>query len=151
LKANNCIALNKATQLLHIMSQSSHLSAASTIMQDDKHLDRTMEVMGNQVSKKAEEALAKAFINDQVWRNCKFLQPEDLVDGGIVSNMVRKHLGYQKERLETCWGEAHEKTIKAAMNEKRNNVVHSQSILPTPTSSRSSQWQQQHHGACRSQ
>jgi hypothetical protein len=125
LKANNCIALNKATQLLHIMSQSSFMSAASSITQDDKHLDRMMEVTGNQVSKKAEEALAKAFVNDQVWRNCKFLQPEDLVDGRIVSNMVRKHLGYKKKDWGPVWERYMKETIKAAMNKKRNNVAQS--------------------------
>lgn len=108
-----------------IMSQSSRTSDASSITPDDKHFDRTLEATGNQVSKKAEEALAKAFVKDQVWRNCKFLQPEDLVEGGIVSNMVRKHLGYKKKDWGPVWDRYMKKTVKTAMNEKRNNVAQS--------------------------
>jgi hypothetical protein len=45
------------------------------------------------------------------------------MEGGIVSIMVRKHLEYKKKDWGSVWERYMKKTIKTAMNEKRNNVA----------------------------
>ena len=69
-----------------------------------------------------EKMLAKSFVKDMLFSHVKFLQPEDLESAGKVSNMVRRHLKYNREDWGPLWEKVFKRVVKKVVNEKRNGI-----------------------------
>jgi uncharacterized protein YlbG (UPF0298 family) len=99
------------------MSQDSGDSAG------DEHLQRTLVATGNGVDINVEKMLTKSFVKDMLFSHVKFLQPENLESASKVSNMVRRHLKYNREDLGPLWEKVvFKRVVKKVVNEKRNGI-----------------------------
>ena len=90
---------------------------------NDEDLTRVMVATGNEVGLDQEKTLLRAFVKGVLWRNVKFLQPEDLLVDGIVSRNCRKCLNYKKKNWGPAWENWAKREVSKAVNKKRNNVA----------------------------
>ena len=98
---------------------------------NDEDLTCVMVATGNEVGLDQEKTLLRAFVKSVLWRNVKFLQPEDLLVDAIVSRKCRKRLNYKKKNWGPAWENWAKREVSKAVNEKRNNVAQSIGIQET--------------------
>jgi hypothetical protein len=71
--------------------------------QNDEDLRRMMVATGNLLRVQHKKTLLKAFVKEELFPRCKFLQLEDLATNGLISKKVRKHLNYKRDEWEQPW------------------------------------------------
>lgn len=108
------------------MSQASAgTGGGSSGTQNDEHLHGVMVATGNEMGIEEEKTLLRAYAKTDIFRDVKFLQPEDMRVDGILSKKCRKKLAYNKKDRRTAWESWVKKEVSKAVNEKRNNVAQS--------------------------
>ena len=92
---------------------------------NDEHLHGVMVATGNEMGIEEEKTLLRACAKTDIFRDAKFLQPEDMMVDGIPPKKCRKKLAHNKKDWPTAWESWVKKEAPKAVNEKRSNVAQS--------------------------